>query len=94
MGMRWLIGFARKRPGKTMEDLVSNADHIHKLLQEISGSSAEQSTGISEVGVALQTLDQSTQQNAALVEETAAAASSMKDLAQQLADRVSMFKVK
>ena len=79
--------------GKTMEDLVSNADHIHKLLQEISGSSAEQSTGISEVGIALQTLDQSTQQNAALVEETAAAASSMKDLAQQLADRVSMFKV-
>jgi methyl-accepting chemotaxis protein len=80
--------------GKTMQDLVSNADHIHKLLQEISGSSAEQSTGISEVGVALQTLDQSTQQNAALVEETAAAASSMKDLAQQLADRVSMFKLK
>ena len=79
--------------GKTMENLVSNANHIHQLLQDISGSSAEQSTGISEVGVALQTLDQSTQHNAALVEETAATASSMKDLAQQLADRVSMFKV-
>jgi len=79
--------------GKTMEDLVANADHIHTLLQEISRTSAEQSTGITEIGVALQTLDQSTQQNAALVEETAAASSSVKDLAQQLSDRVSMFKV-
>jgi len=79
--------------GKTMEDLVANADHIHALLQEISRTAAEQSVGITEIGVALQTLDQSTQQNAALVEETAAASSSVKDLAQQLTDRVSMFKV-
>ncbi len=79
--------------GTTMEQLVTNADRIRSLLQEISGTAAEQSSGISQIGVALQDLDQSTQQNAALVEETAAAASSMKDLAQQLAHQVSMFKV-
>jgi methyl-accepting chemotaxis protein len=79
--------------GQTMQDLVSNADHIHQLLQTISGTGTEQSTGIRQIGVALQNLDQSTQQNAALVEETAAAANSMKDLAQQLAERASMFKV-
>ena len=79
--------------GKTMEELVANADHIHKLLQDISRTAVEQSTGITEIGAALQTLDQSTQQNAALVEQTAAASSSVKDLAQQLADRVRMFKV-
>ncbi len=79
--------------GMTMDELVTNADRIRGLLQEISGTAVEQSSGITQIGVALQELDQSTQQNAALVEETAAAASSMKDLAQQLANRVSMFKV-
>jgi methyl-accepting chemotaxis protein len=79
--------------GKTMDDLVSNADRMRGLLQEISSSAKEQSTGISEIGMAVQDLDRSTQQNAALVEETAAAALSMKELAQQLADRVSTFKV-
>ncbi|RZI86241.1 MAG: hypothetical protein EOP38_02270 [Rubrivivax sp.] len=79
--------------GKTMDELVSNADRMRGLLQEISGSAAEQSTGITEIGLAVQALDQSTQQNAALVEETAASALSMKDLAEQLADRVSRFRV-
>ena len=79
--------------GKTMGDLVANAQRMKTLLEEISGSARQQNSGITSIGSAVQDLDRSTQQNSALVEETAAAALSMKKLAQQLAERVSMFKV-
>ncbi|MDO9002660.1 MAG: methyl-accepting chemotaxis protein [Aquabacterium sp.] len=79
--------------GKTMGDLVANAQRMKTLLEEISGSARQQNSGITEIGSAVQDLDRSTQQNSALVEETAAAVLSMKKLAQQLAERVSMFKV-
>ncbi|CAH0351777.1 methyl-accepting chemotaxis protein [Aquabacterium sp. CECT 9606] len=79
--------------GKTMGDLVGNAQRMKTLLEEISASARQQNSGITDIGAAVQDLDRSTQQNSALVEETAAAALSMKKLAQQLAERVSMFKV-
>ncbi|WP_374319624.1 methyl-accepting chemotaxis protein [Aquabacterium sp.] len=79
--------------GATMDELMSNADHMQKVLMELSGSATSQSAGITQIGSAVQDLDQSTQQNAALVEQTAAAATSVKDLAQQMADRVKMFKL-
>jgi methyl-accepting chemotaxis protein len=79
--------------GSTMNELKQNTDHIHQLLREVSDAAVSQSTGITQVGAAMQTLDQSTQQNAALVEQTAAAAASMRDLAQQLSDQVATFKV-
>ena len=79
--------------GTTMDELMSNADHMQKVLMALSGSATSQSAGITQIGSAVQDLDQSTQQNAALVEQTAAAATSVKDLAQQMADQVKMFKL-
>jgi hypothetical protein len=60
---------------------------------EISAASVEQSTGVSQVGLAITRMDQSTQQNAALVEEMAAAASSLRSQAQELVQTVAVFKL-
>jgi uncharacterized phage infection (PIP) family protein YhgE len=60
---------------------------------EISSASSEQSAGVAQVGEAVTHMDQATQQNAALVEEMAAAASSLKSQAQELVDAVSTFKL-
>jgi methyl-accepting chemotaxis protein len=60
---------------------------------EIRGASAEQSEGVSQVGAAVSRMDQTTQHNAALVEETAAAASSLQEQAQQLVRAVAVFKL-
>jgi methyl-accepting chemotaxis protein len=79
--------------GHTMNELKAHTDRIHALLQSVSASAATQSSGVSQVGSAMQELDQSTQQNAALVEQTAAAASSMRDLSQHLADQVAAFRI-
>ncbi|MGH6648048.1 methyl-accepting chemotaxis protein [Aquabacterium sp.] len=77
---------------QAMAQLADNAQRMKTLLAEISASAHRQNSGITGIGSAVQDLDSSTQQNSALVEETAAAALSMKQLAQQLAERVSMFK--
>jgi len=61
---------------------------------EISSASSEQSLGVSQVGEAVTQMDQATQQNAALVEESAAAADSLKLQAQQLVDVVAVFKLR
>ena len=79
--------------GRTIGDIVSNAERIAAMMNEISIATREQSAGVGQVGLAVQELDQSTQQNAALVEETAAAASSLSDQAQRLSDEVSFFKL-
>jgi len=79
--------------GDTMAELVTNAERINGLLAEISTAAAEQSAGVSSVGASVQQLDRMTQQNAALVEETAAAASSLKDQALDLAEEVAAFKL-
>ena len=80
--------------GATIAAIVGNADRIHKLMTEIAIATREQTTGVGEVGSAVQQLDQSTQQNAALVEETSAAASALSDQAQRLVTEVSFFKLK
>jgi len=79
--------------GTTMDDIVRQVQKVTDLVGEISAASVEQSKGIEQVSHAIAQLDQVTQQNAALVEESAAAAESMKHQAAQLAETVSVFNV-
>jgi methyl-accepting chemotaxis protein len=76
-----------------MDEIVAQVQRVSQLIGEISGATSEQSTGISQVGDAVTQLDQVTQQNAALVEESAAAAESLKHQAANLAEVVSVFKL-
>jgi methyl-accepting chemotaxis protein len=80
--------------GTTIGDIVTNAEKIEGLMNEISTASREQSSGVGQVESAMHELDQSTQQNAALVEQTAAAASALSNQARQLAVEVGFFKLK
>jgi methyl-accepting chemotaxis protein len=79
--------------GQTMTDIVQQVRRVHDLVGEIATASVEQSQGIDQVGEAVAQLDQVTQQNAALVEESAAAAESMKVQAASLSRTVSVFKI-
>ena len=79
--------------GRTMEELVGRVRRVNDLIGEISAASGEQSRGVSQIGDAVTQLDQVTQQNAALVEESAAAAESLKHQAAQLAQTVSAFQL-
>ena len=80
--------------GATMREIVANAGRIDALMTEIATASREQSAGVTQVETAVHELDQSTQQNAALVEQTAAASGSLAEQAQRLADGVAHFKIK
>jgi len=79
--------------GATVRDIVSKATRINEMMADIANATREQSAGVGLVGNAVQDLDQSTQQNAALVEETAAAASALSDQARQLSAEVSRFRI-
>ena len=79
--------------GNTMEDIMRQVGRVNDLVGEISSASVEQSQGIGQVGDAVAQLDQVTQQNAALVEESAAAAESLKHQAARLAQLMSVFNV-
>jgi len=79
--------------GEQMTALVAKADRMRSLMAEILTSTQEQSAGVRQVGGSIQTLDQQTQQNAALVEQTAAAAASLHDQANALAERVARFRL-
>ena len=79
--------------GHTMEDIVAQVKRVNDMIGEISSASLEQSTGIGQVGDAVAQLDQVTQQNAALVEESAAAAESLNQQAAQLARVVAAFRL-
>jgi methyl-accepting chemotaxis protein len=79
--------------GSTIEEIVQSAQRVNTLLSDIAIGSREQSQGVSQVGDAVQDLDRVTQQNAALVEQTAAAAATLKDQALQLATEVARFKL-
>jgi methyl-accepting chemotaxis protein len=70
--------------GATMGDIVQSVTRVHAILEEISHASQEQSAGIEQVSRAIGEMDQVTQQNAALVEEAAAAAHSLRDQAASL----------
>jgi methyl-accepting chemotaxis protein len=79
--------------GETMQRIVTQVQRVNDLVGEISTASKEQTRGIEQVGQAVAQLDQVTQQNAALVEESAAAADSMRAQAGHLAQSVATFKV-
>jgi methyl-accepting chemotaxis protein len=82
-----------ERAGATMQQIVSSVGRVTDIMEEITAASREQSAGIEEVNRAIAQMDQVTQQNAALVEESAAAAGSMHEQATSLAHAVSAFKV-
>lgn len=77
--------------GNTMGEIVNSVSNVTDLLNEISHASEEQNRGIAQVGVAIVEMDNVTQQNAALVEQSSAAASALHDQAQTLAGSVSRF---
>jgi methyl-accepting chemotaxis protein len=79
--------------GATMEDIVRHAERINQLLSEIAQASREQSTGVGLVGQAMSDLDRDAQQNAAMVEESAAASQGLRQQALVLADAVSSFRL-
>jgi hypothetical protein len=79
--------------GQTMTEIVSSVQRVTDIMGEITAAASEQSDGIAQVNGAIAHLDQMTQQNAALVEQSAAAASSMKDQARHLAEVVATFKL-
>ncbi|MDB5895467.1 MAG: hypothetical protein JWQ88_2998 [Rhodoferax sp.] len=79
--------------GRSMQNIVSQVERVSVLINEISASSTEQTSGIGQIGHAVAQLDQVTQQNAALVEESSAAADSLKQQAAQLAQVISRFKL-
>jgi methyl-accepting chemotaxis protein len=81
------------RAGRTMTEVVSAIKRVTDIMGEISAASNEQSLGVAQVGEAVTQMDQATQQNAALVEEMAAAASSLKSQAQELVQVVAVFKL-
>ena len=79
--------------GAMMERVVTAIQSVSTLFQEISAASHEQSAGVSQVGEAITNMDQTTQQNAALVEEMAAAAQSLNHQAQALVATVEVFRI-
>ncbi|WP_186123104.1 methyl-accepting chemotaxis protein [Burkholderia gladioli] len=79
--------------GATMDEIVRSVQRVSDIMGEIASASAEQSTGIEQVNVAVAQMDEVTQQNAALVEQATAAAQSMADQAESLRAAVSIFRV-
>jgi methyl-accepting chemotaxis protein len=79
--------------GRTMTEIVSSVKRVTDLMSEISAASSEQSQGIDQVNQTVTGLDEMTQQNAALVEEAAAAAESLQEQAQALGVAVSAFQL-
>ncbi|WP_432239377.1 methyl-accepting chemotaxis protein [Herbaspirillum robiniae] len=82
-----------EQAGATMTEVVASVKRVTDIVGEISSASQEQSAGIAEVGRAITQMDEGTQQNAALVEQAAAAAQSLQDQAATLAGLVSRFHV-
>jgi methyl-accepting chemotaxis protein len=81
------------RSGDTMQEIVTAIKRVNDIMSEIAAASAEQAAGLDEVGKAVSQMDEMTQQNAALVEEAAAASESLLVQSESLADAVSMFKI-
>ncbi len=79
--------------GATMDEIVLRVRRVHELIGEISAATGAQTQDIGSVNASVNTLDHSTQQNAALVEESAAAARSLEQQARRLAEAVSAFRL-
>ena len=80
--------------GQTMDEIVQSIEKVSGIVGQISATSTDQRRGIGEINAAVNQLDQMTQQNAALVEQSSAAADSMREQAQSLAAVVASFKVR
>jgi methyl-accepting chemotaxis protein len=80
--------------GSTMQEVVESIRRVTDIMSEIAAASHEQTAGIEQVNHAIVDMDGVTQQNAALVEEAAAAAKSMQDQAAALAGIVSVFRLR
>jgi len=79
--------------GVTMTEIVASIKRLTNIMSEISAASLEQSSGVVQVGEAVSQMDRATQQSTALVDESAAAAESLKHQAQQLVDAVAVFRL-
>ncbi|XGB23014.1 cache domain-containing protein [Streptomyces sp. II-2-2-2] len=79
--------------GATMGEIVASVQRVTDIMAEISAASQEQSAGIDQVNQTVVQMDETTQQNAALVEEATAAARAMEEQATQLADAVAIFRL-
>lgn len=82
-----------QQAGSTVRDIVTSVHHVETIVGEITATASEQSGGINQVNLAMAQLEQATQQNAALVEQSTAAAQSLRDQANRLAAAVAVFKV-
>jgi methyl-accepting chemotaxis protein len=82
-----------REAGSTMGEIVASVQRVTDIIGEITAATSEQSSGFGQVNHAVSNLDQMTQQNAALVEQSAAAAESLKDQARGLAEVVAGFRV-
>ena len=76
-----------------MQEIVTSVQRVSDIMGEISAASAEQNTSVGQIGQAVSQIDQVTQHNAALVEESAAAATSLQQQAQQLVQAVAVFQL-
>jgi methyl-accepting chemotaxis protein len=79
--------------GSTMREIVEAATRVSTMISDISLSATQQTEGLDEIGRSVEQLDGMTQQNAALVEQTAAAAASLKDNANRLTAAMEYFKL-
>lgn len=82
-----------ERAGETMSEIVSAVTRVTSIMAEITSASDEQSKGIQQVGVAVNEMDRVTQQNASLVEESAAAAAALEEQARMLIQSVAVFRL-
>ncbi|RFP78032.1 hypothetical protein DY262_14930, partial [Hydrogenophaga borbori] len=80
--------------GETMHQIMGSVQRVTDIIGEISAAAGEQSDGIGQVNTAVSHLDQMTQQNAALVEQSTAAAQSLRDQATRLAEVVQVFRLR
>ncbi|WP_297323832.1 PAS domain-containing methyl-accepting chemotaxis protein [Nitrosomonas sp.] len=81
------------KAGKTMDEIVSSIKHVTEIMSDITSASKEQSMGIEQIHQAVSQMDEVTQQNAALVEQAAAAAASLEQQASELVGAISIFNV-
>ena len=79
--------------GETMQEIVANVTKVSQLIAEIAAATTQQSSGIAQASQAVSELDKATQQNAALVEESTAASESLRRLAVEMAEAVSVFRL-
>ena len=81
------------KAGTTMDEVVGAIERVTSIMADISAASAEQSTGVAQVSEAINSIDENTQQNAALVEQMAAAAKGLESQATDLVDAVAVFNI-